>query len=85
MGDLTVDQFQEPRPQAVRRDEQPAECALTGQAGQDVEQVRDVGTDLRSAREQPQVHVQPGRLGVVVARADVDVAAQAGPLAADDE
>ena len=37
------------------------------------------------AGQQAEVHVQPGGLGVVVAGPDVDVAAQAGPLAPDDE
>ena len=85
VGDLALDQLEEARPQAVRRDEQPAERPLARQAGQDVEQVRDVRADLGAAGEQPEVHVQPGRLRVVVARPDVDVAAQAGALAADDE
>ena len=85
VGDLAVDEFQEAAAHAVRRHEQPPEGALAGQAGQDVEQVRDVGADLRADGQQAEVHVQPGRLGVVVAGPDVDVAAQPGPLASDDE
>ena len=85
VGDLAIDELQEPRAQAVRRDEQPAERPLARQAGQDVEQVRDVRADLRAAGQQPEVHVQAGRLRVVVAGPDVDVAAQAGALAPDDE
>ena len=77
VADLAVDQVEEPRAQAVRRDEQPAERALAGQAGQDVEQVGDVRADLRPAGQQAEVHVQARRLGVVVAGPDVDVAAQA--------
>ena len=72
-------------PKAVRRDEQPPEGALAGQAGQDVEQVGHVRAELGPAGQQAEVHVQPGRLGVVVAGPDVDVAAQAGALATDDE
>ena len=41
---------EEPRPQAVRRDEQPAERPLARQAGEDVEQVGDVGADLGRGR-----------------------------------
>ena len=85
VGDLALDELQEPRAQAVRRDEQPSERALARQAGQDVEQVGDVRADLGPAGQQPEVHVQPGRLGVVVAGPDVDVAAQARALAPDDE
>ena len=50
VADLALDEVQEPRPQAVRRDEQPAERPLARQAGQDVEQVGDVGADLRAGR-----------------------------------
>ncbi len=82
---LALDELQEPAAQAVRGDEQPAERALARQPGQDVEQVGDVGADLRACGEQPDVDVEPRRPGVVVARADVDVAAQPGSLAADDE
>ena len=83
--DLALDEVEEPRAQAVRRDEQPAERPLARQAGQDVEQVGDVGADLRPAGQQAEVDVQPRRLRVVVAGPDVDVAAQPGALAADDE
>ena len=82
---LAVDEVEETRPKAVRRDEQPAERALARQSGQVVEQVGDVGTELRAAGQQAEVDVQPGRLRVVVAGPDVDVAAQARTLAADDE
>ena len=85
VGDLPLDQFEEPRAQAVRRDEQPPERPLAGQAGQDVEQVGHVRADLRTGRQQAHVDVQPGGLRVVVAGPDVHVAAQARPLAADDE
>ena len=85
VGDLAIDELQEARAQAVRRDEQPAERPLAREAGQDVEQVRHVRADLRAAGQQPEVHVQAGGLRVVVAGPDVDVAAQAGPLATDDE
>ncbi len=76
---------EEPRAQAVRRDEQPSERPLARQPGQVVEQVGDVGAELRPAGQQAEVHVQPGGLRVVVAGPDVDVAAQPGALAADDQ
>ena len=85
MLDLAVDELEEPRAEAVRRDEQPPERPLAREAGQDVEQVRDVGTELRPAAQQAEVRVQPGGLRVVVARPDVDVAAEPGALAPDDE
>ena len=50
VADLAVDKVEEPRAEAVRRDEQPAERALPRQAGQDVEEVGDVGADLGAAR-----------------------------------
>ena len=69
----------------MRRDEQPAERPLTRQAGQVVEQVGDVRAELRPAGQQADVDVQPRRLRVVVAGPDVDVAAQPGTLATDDQ
>ena len=85
VADLAIDELEEPRAQAVRRDEQPTERPLARQPGQVVEQVRDVGPELRPTGQQPEVDVLPGGLGVVVARPDVDVAAQPGALAPDDE
>ena len=77
VADLALDEVEEARAQAVRRDEQAAERPLARQAGQVVEQVGDVGAELRPAGQQPEVDVQPGGLRVVVAGPDVDVAAQA--------
>ena len=85
VADLALDEVQDARPQRVGRDEQAAELPLARQAGQDVEQVRDVGADLRPAGQQPEVRVQARGLRVVVAGPDVDVAAQAAALAADDQ
>ena len=51
-------------------------------AGQHVEQVGEVGADVRVGGEQPEVLVQPGGLGVVVAGADVAVAADRAALLA---
>ena len=68
-----------------RRHEQLAEPLRAAEAGDVVEDVGDVGGDLLVGREDPDVLVQPRRRGVVVAGADVDVAAQAARLAPDDE
>ena len=85
VADLALDEVEEPRAQAVRRDEQPPERPLARQPGQVVEQVRDVRPELRPAGQQAEVDIQPRRLRVVVAGPDVDVAAQPGALAPDDE
>ena len=53
--------------------------------GQVVEEVGDVRRDVLVGREEPEVLVEPRRARVVVAGADVDVAAQLVALAADDE
>ena len=84
-ADLALDELEEARAQAVGRHEQPPERALARQAGEDVEQVGHVRADLRAGGQQAQVDVQAGRLGVVVARPDMDVAAQARALASHDE
>ena len=83
--DLALDEVEEPGAQAVRRDEQPPERPLARQPGQVVEQVGHVRAELGPAGQQPDVDVQAGRLRVVVAGPDVDVAAQPGALATDDE
>ena len=85
MADLALDEVEEARAEAVRGDEQASERALARQPGQVVEQVGHVGAELGPAGQQAEVHVQPGRLRVVVAGPDMDVAAQPGALAADDE
>ena len=80
-----ADLLDEPLPQRDRRDEHLAELLRPPEAGQEVEQVGDVRADLLVGGEQPEVLVQARGLGVVVAGADVDVAAQPVALAADDE
>ena len=59
--------------------------ARPGEPGELVEHVGDVGADLVVAGEEPEVRVEPRRLGVVVAGADVHVVADAVALAAHDE
>ena len=55
----------------LRGDQQPAVGLAAGVAGEPVEQVGEVRADLLVGGQQAQVLVQPGRLGVVVAGADV--------------
>ena len=76
---------EQPRPQVAGRDEQRVVLVAAAVAGEVVEQLGDVGTDVGVAREDPEVLVQPGRLGVVVAGADVAVAAQLVAVVAHDE
>ena len=54
-------------------------------AGEVVEQLGDVGADRRVAREEADVLVEAGGLGVVVAGADVAVAAQPVAVVAHDQ
>ena len=58
---------------SVGRDQQRAVGRLARVAGERVEQVGEVGADHRVGGQHPDVLVQPGRLRVVVARADVAV------------
>ena len=84
VGDA-ADLLDEPLPQGERRDEQLAEVRRPAEAGEVVEEVGDVVRDLLVGGEQPEVLVDARGQGVVVAGADVDVAAQAARLAAHDE
>ena len=68
VGGLALDHLDEPRAHGHRRDEEAAEDALARQAGEDVEQVRDVRAKLLATGQQPEVRVQAGGLAVVVAR-----------------
>src|SRR5829696_588021 len=76
-----LDQLDDPLAQGVGGDQDLAVAAAAGVAGERVEQVGEVGAEVLVTRQQPQVGVEPGRLGVVVAGADVDVAADAAVLA----
>ena len=80
-----ADLLDQPRAHLERRHEQLAESLRAPEAGDVVEDVGDVGRDLLVGREDPDVLVVARGRGVVVARADVDVAPQPARLAADDE
>ena len=85
MFDLARDEIEEPLAHARRGDEQPPEGRHFGTAGEVMEQADHVGRDHRVARQQPDVRVQPRRADVVVAGADMRVAAQPPRFLADDE
>src|SRR3954447_19424906 len=71
--------------QEVGRHQLLAVAPRASVAGEEVEHVGDVGTDLLVAGEEAEVGVQARRLRVVVAGPDVDVMARAVALAADDQ
>ncbi len=83
--DLVADERLEPGPDRVRRDQQSLVLHVAPVAGQVVEELGEVGTDRRIAREQTHVLVDAGGLAVVVAGADVAVAAHAVGLVAHDQ
>jgi hypothetical protein len=84
-GRLLPDLLEQPGAQPVGRDEQLAVCAADPEAGQVVEQLADVRADLGRRGEEADVLVHARRLGVVVAGADVAVAADAVVLAPHHE
>ena len=79
------DLLDQPFPEGERRHEQLAERAGPPEAGQVVEEVGDVGSDLLVGREEAEVLVAAGGDGVVVAGAEMDIAAQAARLAPHHE
>ena len=85
VGDLVVDPVDQPGPDPVRRDQQPPVRRLLRHPGEVVEQPADVVGDDRVGGQQADVLVQPGRLRVVVAGADVGIATQTVRLVADHQ
>ena len=82
---LALDSLQELGPDRHRRDEQLAVLALAAVPGEVVEQLGQVGAEIGVGGQQAEVLVAHGRLRVVVAGADVAVAADAVGLLAHDE
>ena len=82
---LPLDALDQAEPDAVRGDQQRAVLRLPGVAGQHVEQVGEVGADLRVGGEQADVLVQARGLVVVVAGADVGVALELATLLPHDQ
>ena len=82
---LPADELAQLVAQVHRRDEQPAVLARPAVAGEVVEQLREVGAEIGIARQHAEVFVDGRGLRVVVAGADVAVAADAVGLLAHDE
>ena len=76
---------EDPVAQEPRADEELAEDRRLGQPGDRVEDVGDVGGDLLVGGEEAEVLVVRRVRRVVVAGADMRVAAQPAPLAADEQ
>jgi hypothetical protein len=83
--DLGLDQLQEPPAHVDRSDQDLAVALVPRAAGQEVEQVHEVGTDVLAAGEEPQIRVEPGGVRVIVAGADVAVGADPLGFLADDQ
>ena len=80
-----VDPRQEPLPQVERRDHDPLRPGAMGIAGEEVEELAHLAREERVGGQQAEVLVLAGGGGVVVARADVDVASDRLAVAAHDE
>ena len=84
-GTITLNAIDQTLPHGARGDEQPLELAARRQTGQLVEQAGEVRAHLLVVGEQAEVLIEAGRLGGVVAGADVAIAPQALPLLTHDE
>ena len=84
-GDLPLDQLEQARTQVAGSDDQRVVDVVAAVPGEVVEQLGDVGADVVVARQDPEVLVDPRRVGVVVAGADVAVAAQLVAVVAHHE
>ena len=82
---LALDLLEQPAAQRARCDQQLAVGGLLAAAGEIVEQLRGVGGECVGAAEQTEVLVGARRLRVIVAGADVHVAADAVGLRAHHE
>ena len=82
MLDLSADQRRHAGPEVGRRHQELAVAGHAGVAGEAVEHVAGVGAELLVARHQTQIRVKTRGDRVVVAGADVHVAADALALAA---
>src|SRR5262247_581695 len=83
--DFSADHLGDRFAQVDRRDQQLAVLLLTRVSGQVVEQLRNVFAEILVGGEEPEIGVDARRDRVVVARAEVDVAAQLVLLLAHDE
>ena len=74
--DLAMDQIEQPRPHGHRRHQQRGKTGLIGVSGQVVEEIHHIVRNPRVAGEQADVGIEAGSLHMVVAGADVHIAAQ---------
>src|ERR1700694_3426112 len=84
-GGLPLDHADDVGAQAHWGHQQPAESTLAAVAGQEVEQLGHVCTELGIRRQQADVLIDLRGLGIVVAGADVYIAADAVGLSPNDE
>src|SRR6185503_176702 len=82
---FALDHLQEALPHVHRRDEQFLELRSLRMAGQVMKQVDDVGRYCRIRCEEPDIGVGTRRLDVIVAGADMRVAAQSHPVLEHDQ
>src|SRR6266581_8287023 len=82
---LPSDKRQQSDVQLERSDQQFAGSLKLADAGQQVEQVGNVFAEIRPARQQAEVGVESGGVGIVVAGSQVNVAADAVVVPAHDE
>src|SRR5262249_7756163 len=80
-----ADLLDQPLTQVERRDQELPEPRRPAEAGEEVEEIGDVGRDLRVGREEAEVLVRSGCRGVVVPGADVGVAPELVALPPDDQ
>ncbi len=87
MLDLPLDHALDFLDERARGDQEPAKPLLgrAGGAGELVEEVVEIGAEVRIRRHEAQIRVEAGRGRVVVARADVHVTPHAPALPAHDE
>src|SRR6185312_11177470 len=79
------DQILQPHPHSERRDQQPAEIGLVGTTGELVEQIGRVHADLLIRGEEAEIGIKTAGRRVVVAGAEMDVAADALRFAPNNE
>ncbi len=82
---LVLDQVDDLPLEIAGRHEERAVVVGAAVSGEVIEQLRRIGTDVGVAREDPEVFVDPGRLRVVVARADVAVPTEPVAVVTNDE
>ena len=76
MPSLPADQLFHAAAQGDRGHQQLAEALLLGEAGEVIEQLHQILAEILAGGQQADIGVEVGGLGVVVAGADVHVAAQ---------